>query len=232
MKKRRVYIFFILIVFSAVLFSCSHDNTALVPNIRTFIQSEGLGIVEINIYIEGVDGNSLTGAFVAVSTDSLSYTYMKYSPEECCYKGSMQGTSCNKYYFIVDSILFQNRVTFSIQHEQLTDKPVVSVLSDAAGNSGLNGEELNADLPIQICWTQPSSNCTYIVSIRTATETVYSVSTQNSTVYLPPETLSNGLNYYVKIQAQKSYGDILYNKENYYSVNVLDSINLGFSCEE
>ena len=148
------------------------------------------------------------------------------------YKGSIQEPTENTYYLIVDSVLFKERMLFSIPHEQLSEKPALSILADASGNSGLNGENLNAKLPIQICWTQPGSNCSYFVSIRTTAETVYSVTTQNSTIYLPADTLKNGIDYYVKIQAQKAFGDILYDKENFYSVNILDSITIGFSCEE
>lgn len=213
------------------LFSCSYSLEKQNNRIRIFVESKVQNTANVSVYFENSDGNAVNAALVYAKNTSNSYTLLEYSEENGCYIGKIEIPFDEKIYVIVDSILFSEYKEFEIPHTLLTEIPKISVFSDSSGNSVLSGDSLNSSEKIQIGWNFIDEDITYKIIIKDAIREVFSASTKSNTVIIPKDVLSKAKNYYVNIEAQKSFGDIFYRECNFYSVSICSGNSLGFLVE-
>lgn len=226
---KKLFVLLGILVLSAVLLSCRNgiDNTC---RVRISIESYDSLNVSVKVRLEDFFGKSVNGAYILARNKNGIYNSVLYNPESCCYEGNIELKE-EIIEIRIDSVLFSAPRKYEIPHKILQHKPSIIVLSDAKGNSVIHGQKLDAAVPIQICWDSLGNDCIYLVEIKNSFETVYSASTENTTVFIPENVLKVSNIYYVKVQAQKVYGNILFDDTDYYSISVIESSNLSFTTQ-
>ena len=114
-----------LLVFIVFVFflSCSTDepddetnNTPTIPAIfpRGSIVSQNTNIANVNVEIEGLDGNLVSGAVVLVSNSVNGVNKCAYDPATCSYNGKYPIPADGIINIIIKSILSPVPLTYSI----------------------------------------------------------------------------------------------------------------------
>lgn len=227
---RKIYLLLIIFLSFAGVACKSNENTPVL-NEKILLRTDKYNASEIRVILEGEDGNCIDGAFVAIRSDGNDYSILDYNSENRCYYDKFDFGSLENIVFVIDSILLKEKKEIEVPHFQLVKKPLLTVFADEEGNSVLQGKKVNPEKEIQIAWNFPIEDCTYKVSISTSVDTIYEVSTKSMTVFIPKNVLENGKYYFLKVEAQKIKGDILFEKENYYSVSVTETENVQFTTK-
>jgi hypothetical protein len=216
------------------VFIASCDTTAqmeLQPRMRVEVSSPSSGSMQFTAFLEGPDGNALTGAVVLVREPSNRIIPLRFDAESCSYTASAEALSgAVTYVFEAQTILSDKLLCLNVPYTGLTQKPAVTVFRDDTGNSVLSGQNLDSTEPIQIAWTLTGEDAAYIISIKAALQTVYTVSTAAGTVIIPQGSFSPGT-YTLEIIAQKIFGDPYFREYSYYSISSINSVALNFDVE-
>ena len=209
--------------------SCKHSSNDWKGDIRIeLISSEG-GNVSISVHIEGETGNLINGAFVSIANSDKTNTILQFNNERNCYYGLLGNSKNDKYIVTIKSVLFGER-QFEIPHCILREPPVLETFCDSTGNSYFLGNSLDSQNCIRLSWNSSVDDCIYKIIIKNSADIIYESTTNNTTLMLPEKSLSNTSNlYYLKIQQQKVFGDLMFEKEKYYSVSIISSDNYIFS---
>lgn len=234
---KKVYKTIVLFCCTLLFAGCSNqaspetvEKTDIFP--RTIITSSGTEeAVDIQVFVEGSDGNELTGALVLVTTNTSSVKRIDFDVESFSYKTQISYPSDGKFTFSISSSLVEEKKEFTLYHKKLSMIPCISKFCDSEANSVLEGNTLLADKEIQLGWNSLGDGVIYVVTIKTALQTVYSVSTKAQQIIIPANTLTADTAYFAQIQAQQIDGDPTFTEVNYYSASVYDNSNLGFSVE-
>jgi len=150
----------ILFITSIILLSC--NNADIQPNVRAALRASGSGSVRAMVYVEGADGNSLSGAIVTVKDDRNAIVQLNYDSAACSYNGLLEELPGNTNYIIeVISILSKENIVLTVPYSRLTSAPEVTVFQDMAGNSVLQGQSIEANLPVQIGWSGSGDGVVY-----------------------------------------------------------------------
>lgn len=235
MKQHKIkFICAVCALLPFLVLSCTY-NTSTLPSaslrIRTIMESSGNTDVGVQVFLENSDGNAVSGALVQVRTATNTITRLPFDPQKNCYTAPVPSSQEDQIHISVSSALLEGEQTFNIPHVQIQTTPTVSVLQDALGNSMLNGQNLNSAEEIQVGWDSVLDGAIYIVTAKTALDTLYSVSTESTQIIIPANTLEAGQNCFVQIEAQKIFGDPLFKTVDYYSVSVQSGANMGFTLE-
>lgn len=232
--NRLLKIFSIIIFVSIHLLTGCGDSAGSANGdieIRAILESEGSSSVDFRIYVEGSDGNALTGSVVLVSDSISRVTNLEFDPDTYCYTGSANISPDGMFNIRVDSNAVDGAQTITVPHTVLSLKPVVTTFQDADGNSVLSGQSLISASPIQIAWKSAGTGVVYQVTIKTALSTVYAVSTGACNISIGASKIPAGTDYYLDIVAQKIYGDLYFITDNYYSVSVIRSASVYFDVQ-
>lgn len=221
--------FLVILVILFIFVSCKTDVEHSVLHEKILLKTDKNNSSEVKIILEGKDGNCVDGAFVAIKSDKNDYSILEYNSDLRCYYENFEFGSLENINFVIDSVLLERKKEVMVPHFLLEKKPVLTVFSDSEGNSVLQGKSINSESEIQIAWDYPVENCLYKVSISSSLETMYKTSTKSQTVFVPKNVLQSGKFYYLKIEVQKSSGDILFEKDNYYSVSITETENIQFT---
>jgi len=225
-KKEIVLIIFILLITSC---KTSIDNSGNVK-IRINAKSEYSKDIDFQVFIENEYGNSVNGALVLAQSESGITELFSFDNSSQSYTGSINGIEDDYYNIIVKSNSLLNFYSKKIPHTRLNKKTAVTFFSDSDGNSVLSGNLLKKNLPIQIAWNSLGQNVNYQVLVKNALNTKWTASINNCNIIIPANTLDAG-NYYLYINAQKSYGDLFFETENYYSVSNISSSAITFTVQ-
>lgn len=220
---------FIFLIFT----SC---NTATQENksdirVRITIESEKSEVATVKVYVESQTGNSITGALVIIRNNQNSTAIIPYDSSNSCYYVQYPIPLDSELIITVDSLASDSTKEFVIPHTLLTTGANITSFRDSIGNSVLSGQYLKKDNDIQISWDSVCEDAVYFVTIKTALETKLQLSTKNTSILIPANSISSAGTYYVQIQTQKIFGDPLFKTASYYSVSVYSNSNLGFSIE-
>ncbi|MBR5645125.1 MAG: hypothetical protein IKX23_00605 [Treponema sp.] len=226
---KKLFVLIAVLILSVVLFSCS-NGTDSTCRIRISLESSDSSNVSVRVRLEDACGRSVDGAYILAGNKNGFYNPVLYNPENCFYEGKIELKE-ETIEVRIDSVLFSSPRKYEIPHKILLNKPFITVLSDAKGNSVMHGQKLDAAVPVQICWDTPDTDCLYLVEIKTPLETVYSVSTENTTVFISENSLKASTIYYVQVQAQKIFGNILFEGTDYYSISIIESGNFSFTTQ-
>lgn len=227
--KRYLNPILMIILLCIILVACKDSVNNWDGNIRIELLSSESRNVSISIIIESESGNSIDGALVYVNNGDNSNVIIKFDNNKKCYYGLLENPKNENFFVSIKSTLFGKR-TFVIPHYELLKPPVLEVFCDSDGNSYFLGNALNIQKDIRISWNSDIDDCIFKVIIRNATDTIFESSTNNTTIEIPANTLNNDSQiYYLKIQQQKIYGDLLFEKQQYYSVSIISTDNYIFS---
>lgn len=212
---------FILAALCVVFFSCNTQEPE--PRIRAVLKSTGTGGVRASVFVEGPDGNSLSGATVTVKDKRNALLQLNYDSVACSYNGILEELSGESSYYVeVATILSPERLSLSVPYSRISDAPNITVFQDAAGNSVLHGQSLVSTQPVQIGWEGSGEGVVYQAAIKTALKTVYSVSTNANTVTIPAGAIPSG-SYLLELSAQKIHGDAFFRSSPYYSLSFINA---------
>ena len=199
----------------------SQDTPSVQPRVRAAFRSSGTDTVQARVFVEGPDGNAVSGAVVTVRDNRNILTQLDYNSSAHSYNGLLEEPSNDTVYIVeIYTILSGDIINLTVPYSRLADAPYVTVFQDSAGNSVLNGQSLVSSRPIQIGWVDSGEGVVYQVTLRTALRTVYTVSTEARTVTIPANTVTSG-SYLLEISAQKIHGDIYFRNAHYYSASFL-----------
>ena len=209
------------IILCIFLFSCGTEDTK--PNVRVALRSTGTGSVRAAVFVEGADGNSLSGAVVTIRDSRNAIIQLNYDSVACSYNGLVEELPGEtKYNIDVTTILSEEKITLTVPYIRLPVAPEVIVFQDMAGNSVLNGHSIHSNQPVQIGWSGSGEGVVYQVTIRTSLKAVYAVSTNSLNVTVPAGSIPAG-SYLLEITAQKIYGDAFFRSTPYYSLSYINA---------
>lgn len=238
MKKYLINLFIKLLLFITLLLdfsSCSNSsNSVLFGNVRISLVSPYNDMVEAKVYIEGDDGNIINGAVVSIKDSSNTVSILDYNYQQACYYKLIEKPSTDEYTITVNSNLFESPKIYTIPHIFLKDSIDYNSIEmvNQIGQSFQKYDSFITTYPIRITWSSVIENCTYKITIKTPLKTLYESTTNNKTIELPANIIPAGTTYvYLQIQQQKSYGDVLYENANYFSVSVYSTSNITFNVQ-
>ncbi|MDR0495658.1 MAG: hypothetical protein LBG95_08550 [Treponema sp.] len=215
---------FVLLALCCAFFSCKNPSQEPVrPGIRAVLKSTGTGGVKASVFVEGPDGNSLSGAVVTVLDTRNALLQLSYDSVACSYNGITEELPGESSYIIeVTTMIFPEKLRLTAPYSRLSDAPNITVFQDAAGNSVLHGQSIESSQPVQIGWEGSGEGIVYQAVIKTALKTVYSVSTNANTVTVPEDTIPAG-SYLLELSAQKIHGDAFFSSASYYSLSFINA---------
>lgn len=232
--RKLLLLFHLLAIFSLTVISCKNSFDNQNGKIRISLTSPVNEKIEAKVFIEGDDGNIINGAVVSVRNSSNTVTILDYNFQNACYYKLINKNSAENYTFTISSKLFDSPQIITVPHTYLTDSIDVKTIEmvNKIGESYQNYDSLNTAYPIQITWASSVEDCTYKITIRTPSKILYESSTNNKTLEIPVNVIPAGTTYvYLQIQQQKSYGDIIFKKDNFYSVSVYQSGSISFNVQ-
>ncbi|MCL2558428.1 MAG: hypothetical protein FWE09_08110, partial [Treponema sp.] len=189
------------------------------PRVRADFRHNGSGAIQARVFIEGPNGNAVSAAVVTVRDARNAVTHLDYAPSSLSYSGIIEEPEGYSVYTVeVSTILSPEVIRLEVPYSRPVGAPHVTVFQDSAGNSVLNGQQLDSSKAVQIGWADGGEGATYRVAIRTALKTVYAVTTQARTVTLPANAIPTG-SYLLEIVAQNTYGDVYFRDAPYYSAS-------------
>lgn len=237
MKKKLINVFItsLLAAFIFSFSSCSNSlNAEFSKFVRISLASPYNDKVEAKVYIEGEDGNIINGALVSIKDSSNTVNILEYNFQQGCYYKLIEKPSNGQYIVTINSRLLSSPAVFTISHtylESSIDYKAIEMVNKI-GQNFQNYDSFDTEYPIRVTWPSTEDDCTYKITVRTPLEILYETSTNNKTIEIPAETIPAGTAYvYLQIQQQKSYGDVNFEKANYYSVSVYTTGNINFNVQ-
>lgn len=227
MKK----LFVILLFISILFFSCEPYAKNKKINTRVSVQSLKNENYVIRVFVEGLDGQIITGASVILINENNQITHIPFNTNEWCYFSKINITNDEIFKLYVNSILLENPMEMEIPCSPLKNKPIITSIQDSSGTSVFLGNNPSSSKDIQVTWDSCGDDITYYATIKNALSTVYATSTEQNQFIIPAGSLEPRTNYYATVQAQKISGDSMFKTYNYYFVSVIESSQVGFLVE-
>lgn len=227
MKK----LFVILLFISILFFSCEPYAKNENINTRVSVQSIKNETYEIRVFVEGLDGQIITGASVILINENNQIIQIPFNTDEWCYFSEISITNDEILKLNVDSILLENSLEMEIPCSPLKNKPIITSIQDSSGTSVFLGNNPSSSKDIQVAWDSCGDNIIYYVTIKNALSTVYATSTEQNQLVILAGILESRTNYYATVQAQKINGNPTFKTCSYYFVSVIESSQVGFLVE-
>ena len=207
------------------LFSCSQNSMGL--NVRISAVSDNNGSVGFCVYPETDFGIIANGASVSVVDEYNTVTFLDFSNEYQCFKGSVEATS-SKYKVKVRSSLLNEIAQYDIPNSCISKKISLLKFEDSAGDSVLSGDFIDGNLAILLAWNKIADDLVYTINIKTSVANVFSKSTENTNFIIPNDVLEPNKLYFLTMTAQKIWGDPEFEEKNFYSVSKSSVYSLSF----
>jgi len=198
-----------------VLASCEIASPTSIADTKVSIISQYGSNVQVSVYLEGSDGNYLTGARVSVTNPANEVQILGFNETMGCYFGTFTDLLSGTYAVKIWSALLASPENFSIDHEVPDGAPTVSQCSDASGDNALTGQTLNANEAITLRWSTLDNVTAYSVQVNQNAIQAYASSADGGTITIPANILATG-SYTIKLTAQWLAGDpYLLNTDTY-----------------
>jgi hypothetical protein len=221
---------FLILAVCFIFFSCDNSEPTM-PRVRAVLKSTGAGGVRATVFVEGPDGNSLSGAMVTVKDTRNALLQLNYDSVACSYNGITEELPGESSYDVeVATIISPRKINLTVPYSRISVAPNITVFQDAEGQSVLHGQNIKSNQPVQIGWAGSGEAAVYQVTIKTALRTVYSVSTNANTVMVPAGVVPPG-SYVLELSAQKIQGDAFFNSSSYYSLSFINASPVSCNVE-
>ena len=213
-----------------VALSCSGEaQRPSIAAIRLSLVSQYGSAVQVSVYLEGSDGEWVTGARVSATNPAKEVQLLGFSETQGCYYGTFDDPLSGTYSIDLHSALLgSDSRTFSLEHEVPSGVPAVSQCSDELGDNALIGQALGADQKICLRWAALGDVSLYRVGINRGAIQAYSEDVADNSLEIPANTLEAGP-YSVKISAQWLRGDPYLIASDTYSASQSQSSSLAIS---
>jgi len=135
----RLRVLLLLPVFFILVTSCSNSvEEVAVPKVRAAFRNTGSETVQARVFIEGADGNAVTGAVVTVKDGDNPPVQLDYNQASLSYTGILEEPNSDTVYTAeVSTILSGNIISLKAPYTKVKTAPNVTVFQDSQGNSVL-----------------------------------------------------------------------------------------------
>lgn len=230
MKKKKM--FFILsgvLLLMYTLNGCKLDP-GYAPRVYSIIESGGGNGVTLSLFVEGPDGDTLTGSIVTAVNPGNEAALMGFNFTRGCFTGSFDSAQSGDYIISVKSNQFPGEeLAVTIEHMVLTEKAGITGLTDSSGAAALQGEDLNGTQPVSAVWSAVENADIYQVVIKKDIEVVTTISTDESRCLIPAGVFDEQGNYSIAVNAQYIAGDPVFSGANYYSASISNGASFFFT---
>lgn len=158
MKK----LFVILLFISILFFSCEPYAKNKKINTRVSVQSLKNENYEIRVFVEGLDGQIITGASVILINENNQITHIPFNTNEWCYFSKINITNDEIFKLYVNSILLENPIEMEIPCSPLKNKPIITSIQDSSGTSVFLGNNPSSSKDIQVTWDSCGDDITLL----------------------------------------------------------------------
>lgn len=216
---RGVVFFFILSVGFACFTGCNTNTTRSITSIKLSVVSKYSSVVQVSVYLEGMDGNYVSGARVLAINPAHQVQVLGFSNTAGCYYGIFNDLLSGPYTIeVYSSLVGPEGKEYVVEHKIPQGASTITQCSDASGNNTLIGQEVNAVQDISLRWTALDNASLYVLQINQGYLQAYSSSVLGNSLIIPANTLSPG-SYTVKLSAQWLSGDPYLVSSDTYSVS-------------
>lgn len=175
-------------------------------SIKSRVESSSDGATLVRAYLEGPDGNQVTGARVLVSSPEGSVSQLDFSLNRGCYFVDLDNSSSGNYLLTVDSTLLSKPRQVTIPLKTLAVAPVLAEVSDDDGSDALIGESLSTHASTTVRWSPVPDASLYVVKVSFGATVAWKRSTADPFCEIPEASISAG-NYTLQVRAQYMQGD-------------------------
>lgn len=217
MKKVLVLLLVIALYNCDLVSDNSSEENKDSMDIRFVLETKNMSQTVANVYLEGRDGNLVTGSTVLVRNTENVATLVGFDFTKGCYSGNIPASSDGKYSVEIISKLLDDKKTQTVEHFILEKTPTIKGLVDSDGNDATLGGELKLKSDISLTWELVDNSTTYQVKILKDGKEVFVSTSKENTLIIPADTLKDSGQYSIFISAQYISGDPLFEKNNYYS---------------
>lgn len=224
--KKLCVISLVLLIFTA----CSQYTPSVASLTASIISSYDNPVV-IRVFMEGNDGNYITGARVHITNPGGQLESAGFTTNEGCYKGYFEELLSGEYTITVYSPLLPQTETMVIQHTIPEGSPFITQLSDEGGNNALLGNPLNGNSNVSVRWDPVTGGGIYVVSLKRGVNPVWTQSLSECALTIPSLTMADNGSYTLSITSQCITGDPFLIEEPYYSVSESRPVHVLFSVE-
>lgn len=200
-------------------------------NMRIALESVKNEGNHVRVFLEGKDGNFLTGSTVIIVNSQGVVNLLGFSFEKGCYIGEIPFSVDGIYKIMVDSVLMRNTLVQEINHYILLEDSEIQVLQNPQDLSALEGETLDIAKGLQIGWSSVEHATVYQIMLYYEGNLCYLGTASSTSLTLEPEQLKGSGLYTCQIVAQYISGDALMLQENFYSFSQTSGSSVNFYME-
>lgn len=191
----------------SILLSCSATGSPSLAGAKASVISRYGGVIEVSVYLEGSDGDCVTGARVCAANPAGEVQVLGFDQARGCYYDSFDTPLSGEYHVRVDSVLLGSTPKiFSIEHDPPSGAPAAIQCTDSSGSNALIGQSLRRDELISLKWAAVPRATLYSVQFSDGTELVYEGTAETNNLVIPAGTMPSG-SYDARIEAQWLEGD-------------------------
>lgn len=204
------------------------EDPLTVPGIRTIVEHSNSDRYKVYVFLEGNDGQSVTGALVYLVNNNNTHSLLQYDFTEGCYTLEPDYLESGTYNIVVKSRAFKEsreEIVFS----RVSESPTIEILQDSIGNNALTGDYLTKNRDISISWEGIENTTSYTLSIFISGSLVNTIVTTENNYIL--SGLDKSGSYSISIKAQAINGDPLFIEKSYYTVSERVSSNIYWIIE-
>ncbi len=215
--KAGISVFFLVLISLA---SCSWFSEPFI--VRISIISDSVAPPAVKVFVEGPDGNALTGAMVTLRSPDGTAEIVGFNSDEGCYIGSAGSRRSGIWEAEVRSVLSDKETKYAVEHRVLSDSAAITQVMDANGHTGSSAAALDAQTDIAVAWNEVSGATAYQITTAKGTSLVYAGTSSAAAHIIPAGSLPATSSLLIMVSARWQAGDPLYETANYCSASSAD----------
>ena len=208
-------------------FSCSSPRF----DARISLESDAYANLVLKVYVEGSDGDSVTGSLVLVVTPSYETLLLDYNESKGCYTGSLSGAESGTYHLTIRSYMSKDPFELEVPHAVLITRPIISGVSGVDGTNGLTGYPLATDEGITVSWNVVPEASAYRLEVRKDGVVVYAASCRDTAFLIPEGSIKATGTIGLSVLAQYQAGDPFFLEASYSSVSTAAGPNVYITVQ-
>lgn len=186
-------------------------------DVRAVLESDASSNLSMRVYVEGDDGNGVTGALVLVETPTSESSLLSWDSSLGCYHDTIPDAESGNYGLTVRAFLDSKRFEITVPHQVMSTRPLLKAISTADGSDALGGASLDRSCDIAVAWSAVAGASAYRLEARRAGIVVYASSSLETDCVIPAGSLRDAGSTAFSVLAQFRSGDPLFEAARYCS---------------
>ncbi len=224
MKKVFTLLIFLLSLFCCL--SCKQADDFYDFSMYATVLSKNNGQTIVKAYPVNKFGQILNGVSVIVKNKNNSIVILEFDNENQCYSSIIEPIDSDILNIYAKNIYTNDTCLLSIPFEKITKEPTIKNICDESGNNAFQGDKLDSEKKLYVNWDSLGEDVSYQIIVKKNNTIIFQKTINDSFLEIPP--LESKGTYYIYIKAQKSFGDIYYESEKYYSCSESNSSSIMF----